>query len=138
MVSKFKMNEVDFWNKYFKAEYLHSTKNAVAAAAEAAEDEDLAVFLKDDEILEIEARKKVFFSSYSHWRSFSCILLICLFAGPTCWSNFRYGSRPRRWLHTSSCMVNETIPQSHLEFFHNVFFHILCKFAPFKVNFQLQ
>uniref|UniRef100_A0A0R0I6M4 BSD domain-containing protein n=1 Tax=Glycine max TaxID=3847 RepID=A0A0R0I6M4_SOYBN len=54
-----KMNEVDFWNKYFKAEYLHSTKNAVAAAAEAAEDEDLAVFLKDDEILEIEARKKV-------------------------------------------------------------------------------
>ncbi|KAJ1435750.1 hypothetical protein SESBI_04698 [Sesbania bispinosa] len=59
MVSKFKMNEVDFWNKYFKAEYLHSTKNAVAAAAEAAEDEDLAVFLKDDEILEVEARKKV-------------------------------------------------------------------------------
>ncbi|KOM52404.1 hypothetical protein LR48_Vigan09g106300 [Vigna angularis] len=54
-----RMNEVDFWNKYFKAEYLHSTKNAVAAAAEAAEDEDLAVFLKDDEILEIEARKKV-------------------------------------------------------------------------------
>ncbi|MED6119961.1 hypothetical protein PIB30_118308 [Stylosanthes scabra] len=54
-----KMNEVEFWNKYFKAEYLHSTKNAVAAAAEAAEDEDLAVFLKDDEILEIEARKKV-------------------------------------------------------------------------------
>ncbi|KAK7343973.1 hypothetical protein VNO77_13137 [Canavalia gladiata] len=54
-----KMNEVDFWNKYFKAEYLHSTKNTVAAAAEAAEDEDLAVFLKDDEILEVEARKKV-------------------------------------------------------------------------------
>lgn len=78
MVFKFKMNEVDFWNKYFKAEYLHSTKNAVAAAAEAAEDEDLAVFLKDDEILEIEARKKVFvvflFNFYSHWRPFSCIL----------------------------------------------------------------
>lgn len=54
-----KMSEVDFWNKYFKAEYLHSTKNAIAAAAEAAEDEDLAVFLKDDEILENEARKKV-------------------------------------------------------------------------------
>jgi transcription initiation factor TFIIH subunit 1 len=60
MVSKFKMSEVDFWNKYFKAEYLHSTKNIIAAAAEAAEDEDLAVFLKDDEILEVEARKKVF------------------------------------------------------------------------------
>ncbi|KAF7837371.1 general transcription and DNA repair factor IIH subunit TFB1-1-like [Senna tora] len=54
-----KMTEKDFWNKYFRAEYLHSTKNAVAAAAEAAEDEDLAVFLKDDEILEKEARKKV-------------------------------------------------------------------------------
>ncbi|WJX49920.1 hypothetical protein P8452_36296 [Trifolium repens] len=54
-----KMSEVDFWNKYFKAEYLHSTKNTIAAAAEAAEDEDLAVFLKDDEILEVEARKKV-------------------------------------------------------------------------------
>ena len=54
-----KMSEVDFWNKYFKAEYLHSTKNVIAAAAEAAEDEDLAVFLKDDEILETEARKKV-------------------------------------------------------------------------------
>ncbi|MCI10278.1 putative RNA polymerase II transcription factor B [Trifolium medium] len=59
MASKFKMSEVDFWNKYFKAEYIHSTKNAIAAAAEAAEDEDLAVFLKDDEILENEARKKV-------------------------------------------------------------------------------
>ncbi|CAJ2629279.1 general transcription and DNA repair factor IIH subunit TFB1-1-like [Trifolium pratense] len=54
-----KMSEVDFWNKYFKAEYIHSTKNTIAAAAEAAEDEDLAVFLKDDEILENEARKKV-------------------------------------------------------------------------------
>ena len=53
------MTEKDFWTKYFRAEYLHSTKNAVAAAAEAAEDEELAVFLKDDEILESEARKKV-------------------------------------------------------------------------------
>ncbi|KAI4344969.1 hypothetical protein L6164_012141 [Bauhinia variegata] len=54
-----KMTEKDFWTKYFRAEYLHRTKNAVAAAAEAAEDEELAVFLKDDEILESEARKKV-------------------------------------------------------------------------------
>ncbi|KAK7250774.1 hypothetical protein RIF29_33439 [Crotalaria pallida] len=54
-----KMNEVEFWDKYSKAEYLHSTKNTAAAAAEVAEDEDLAVFLKDDEILEVEARKKV-------------------------------------------------------------------------------
>ena len=76
MVSKLKLSEVDFWNKYFKAEYLHSTKNAVAAAAEADEDEDLAVFLKDDEILEIEARKKVFllFLLYSSWWSFGFTL----------------------------------------------------------------
>ena len=54
------MTEKDFWTKYFRAEYLHSTKNAVAAAAEAAEDEELAIFLKDDEILETESRKKVY------------------------------------------------------------------------------
>lgn len=54
------MTEKDFWTKYFRAEYLHSTKNAVAAAAEAAEDEELAVFLKDDEILEKEYRNKVY------------------------------------------------------------------------------
>ncbi|GKV44560.1 hypothetical protein SLEP1_g51730 [Rubroshorea leprosula] len=54
-----KMSEKDFWTKYFKAEVLHSTKNAVAVAAEAAEDEDLAVFLKRDVILENEARRKI-------------------------------------------------------------------------------
>ncbi|KAL6184096.1 hypothetical protein ACLB2K_045500 [Fragaria x ananassa] len=54
-----KMTEKDFWNKYFRAEYLHSTKNAVAAAAEAAEDEELAIFLKEDEILAREARQKI-------------------------------------------------------------------------------
>ncbi|XP_015881811.2 general transcription and DNA repair factor IIH subunit TFB1-1 [Ziziphus jujuba] len=54
-----KMTEKDFWSKYFRAEYLHSTKNAVAAAAEAAEDEELAMFLKDDDILAREARQKI-------------------------------------------------------------------------------
>ncbi|KNA18044.1 hypothetical protein SOVF_074410 isoform B [Spinacia oleracea] len=54
-----KMSEKDFWTKYCRAEYLHSTKNAVAAAAEAAEDEDLAVFLKQDYILAGEARSKI-------------------------------------------------------------------------------
>ncbi|GAB2293687.1 hypothetical protein Dimus_027900 [Dionaea muscipula] len=54
-----KMSEKDFWTKYCRAEYLHSTKNAVAAAAEAAEDEELAVFLKQDEILAREARQKI-------------------------------------------------------------------------------
>ncbi|KAF3453256.1 hypothetical protein FNV43_RR03696 [Rhamnella rubrinervis] len=54
-----KMTEKDFWTKYFRAEYLHSTRNAVAAAAEAAEDEELAIFLKDDDILAREARRKI-------------------------------------------------------------------------------
>ncbi|KAL5577746.1 hypothetical protein UlMin_019445 [Ulmus minor] len=54
-----KMTEKDFWTKYFRAEYLHSTKNAVAAAAEAAEDEELAIFLKDDDVLAREARQKI-------------------------------------------------------------------------------
>ncbi|KMT02424.1 hypothetical protein BVRB_9g203780 isoform B [Beta vulgaris subsp. vulgaris] len=54
-----KMSEKDFWTKYCRAEYLHSTKNAVAAAAEAAEDEELAVFLKQDEILASQARRKI-------------------------------------------------------------------------------
>ncbi|KAB1215124.1 putative RNA polymerase II transcription factor B subunit 1-1 [Morella rubra] len=54
-----KMTERDFWTKYFRAEYLHSLKNAVAAAAEAAEDEDLAIFLKDDDELASKARKKI-------------------------------------------------------------------------------
>ncbi|TYJ97218.1 putative RNA polymerase II transcription factor B subunit 1-1 isoform X2 [Cucumis melo var. makuwa] len=54
-----KMSEKDFWTKYFRAEYLHSTKNSIAAAAEAAEDEELALFLKDDEILAADTRKKI-------------------------------------------------------------------------------
>ncbi|XP_020409685.1 probable RNA polymerase II transcription factor B subunit 1-1 isoform X2 [Prunus persica] len=54
-----KMTEKDFWTKYFRAEYLHSTRNAVAAAAEAAEDEELAIFLKEDAILASEARRKI-------------------------------------------------------------------------------
>ncbi|PON47237.1 NIM1-interacting TFIIH subunit [Parasponia andersonii] len=54
-----KMTEKDFFTKYFKAEYLLSSKNAVAAAAEAAEDDELAIFLKDDDILAQEARRKI-------------------------------------------------------------------------------
>lgn len=121
------MTEKDFWTKYFRAEYLHSTKNAVAAAAEAAEDEELAVFLKDDEILEKESRKKVYIILFIFYRdplaSFQFPfklyenifpLRLCMFAGSTGWSNFRHGSRSRRWLHSSSCMVNETIPLAPL------------------------
>lgn len=54
-----KMTEMDFWTKYCRAEYLHRTKNSVAAAAEAAEDEELAVFLNHDDILASEARRKI-------------------------------------------------------------------------------
>ncbi|XP_073000617.1 general transcription and DNA repair factor IIH subunit TFB1-1-like isoform X2 [Typha latifolia] len=54
-----KMTEKDFWTKYCRAEYLHRTKNSVAAAAEAAEDEELAVFLMHDDILANEARNKI-------------------------------------------------------------------------------
>ncbi|KAK3126857.1 hypothetical protein QOZ80_7AG0564040 [Eleusine coracana subsp. coracana] len=54
-----KMSEKDFWTKYCRAEYLLRTKNTVAAAAEAAEDEELAVFLKNDDILAKEAKSKI-------------------------------------------------------------------------------
>lgn len=54
-----KMTEKEFWTKYWKAQFIHSNKNIVAAAAEAAEDEDLAVFLKQDAILANEARHKI-------------------------------------------------------------------------------
>ncbi|XP_062195574.1 general transcription and DNA repair factor IIH subunit TFB1-1-like isoform X2 [Phragmites australis] len=54
-----KMSEKDFWTKYCRAEYLLRTKNTVAAAAEAADDEELAVFLKNDDILAKEATFKI-------------------------------------------------------------------------------
>ncbi|GER30483.1 transcription factor-related family protein [Striga asiatica] len=54
-----KMSDKEFWTKFSRAEYLHSTKNVVAAAAEAAEDEELAIFLKKDDILTKGARKKL-------------------------------------------------------------------------------
>lgn len=58
---EFQMTEKDFWTKYCRAELLHFKRNARAAAAEAAEDEDLVIFLKDDDILASEARRKVLF-----------------------------------------------------------------------------
>eukprot|EP00271_Cylindrocystis_brebissonii_P008375 TRINITY_DN2258_c0_g1_i1.p1 TRINITY_DN2258_c0_g1~~TRINITY_DN2258_c0_g1_i1.p1 ORF type:complete len:674 (-),score=150.31 TRINITY_DN2258_c0_g1_i1:448-2469(-) len=44
-----RMSEKEFWTKYCKAEYLLHTKVSAAAIAEAAEDEDLAMFVKDDD-----------------------------------------------------------------------------------------
>lgn len=85
LIFEFQMTERDFWTKYFRAEYLHSLKNAVAAAAEAAEDEDLAIFLKDDDELASKARKKVLSTiSLSESWDFLCfstgmLLLHCLY-----------------------------------------------------------
>uniref|UniRef100_A0ACD5VT16 Uncharacterized protein n=1 Tax=Avena sativa TaxID=4498 RepID=A0ACD5VT16_AVESA len=54
-----KLSEKDFWTKYCRAEYLLRTKNTLRAKAEAAGDEELAMFLKDDDILAKEAKLKV-------------------------------------------------------------------------------
>lgn len=74
------MSEKDFWTKYCRAEYLNRTKNAIIAAAEAAEDEELAVFLKHDDILANEARRKVPTSKSSFFYVFYCSasVFICL------------------------------------------------------------
>ncbi|KAF3665413.1 hypothetical protein FXO37_11043 [Capsicum annuum] len=48
----------EFWIKYSRAEYLHSTNKFVATFAKASEDEELAVFLKQVAMLAFETRKK--------------------------------------------------------------------------------
>ncbi|PHT39852.1 Heat shock protein 90-1 [Capsicum baccatum] len=48
----------EFWTKYSRAEYLHSTNKFVATFAKAFEDEELAVFLKQDAMLASETQKK--------------------------------------------------------------------------------
>ncbi|PHU26882.1 Heat shock protein 90-1 [Capsicum chinense] len=53
-----KMSGKEFWIKYSRAEYLHSTNKFVATFAKASEDEELAVFLKQDAMLAFETRKK--------------------------------------------------------------------------------
>lgn len=59
------MSEKDFWTKYCRAEYLQWSRNSATVAAEAAEDEHLAIFLKHDDILVNEARRKVLHTSTS-------------------------------------------------------------------------
>ncbi|GJP71304.1 hypothetical protein CLOP_g2147 [Closterium sp. NIES-67] len=54
-----RMPEKDFWTKYYRAEFLFRTKNVAAAEAEAADDEELALFVRDDEQLRVDARRKV-------------------------------------------------------------------------------
>ncbi|KAF3670643.1 putative patellin-6-like [Capsicum annuum] len=53
------MSGIEFWTKYSRAEYLHSTKNFVATFAKGSEDEEIIVFLKQDAMLASEARKKM-------------------------------------------------------------------------------
>nr|ACF22789.1 transcription factor related protein [Brachypodium distachyon] len=54
-----KLSEKDFWTKYCRAEYLLRTKNTLAAKAEAADDEELAIFLRNDDIVAKEAKLKI-------------------------------------------------------------------------------
>ncbi|KAF8712912.1 hypothetical protein HU200_028692 [Digitaria exilis] len=54
-----KMSEAHFWSKYCEAETLLRTRNTALAAAPAAVDELLAVFLKSDDILAKEAKFKI-------------------------------------------------------------------------------
>ncbi|RCV30013.1 hypothetical protein SETIT_6G060100v2 [Setaria italica] len=54
-----KMSEDHFWSKYREAEYLLRTKNTALAAAQAAEDEVLAVSLKSDDVVAKEAKFKI-------------------------------------------------------------------------------
>lgn len=54
-----KMTESAFWTKYCRAEYLYRTNNRAAALAEAAEDEDLADFTRDDDIIAKSVKHKI-------------------------------------------------------------------------------
>ncbi|XP_047058897.1 general transcription and DNA repair factor IIH subunit TFB1-1-like [Lolium rigidum] len=54
-----KLSEQDFWTKYCRAEYLLRTESTLRAKAEAAGDEELAMFLKNDDILAKEAKLKI-------------------------------------------------------------------------------
>ncbi|PHT41352.1 Heat shock protein 90-1 [Capsicum baccatum] len=65
-----KMSGKEFWTKYSRAKSLHSTKNIVAALDEASEDEELAVFLKQDAMLISEAQKKMNNIKLYVWRVF--------------------------------------------------------------------
>ncbi|PHU25918.1 putative RNA polymerase II transcription factor B subunit 1-3 [Capsicum chinense] len=65
-----KMSRKEFWTQYSRAEYLHSTRNFVATFAKASEDEELAVFLKQNAMLACEARKKMNNIKLYVWKMF--------------------------------------------------------------------
>uniref|UniRef100_A0A2P2LR62 Uncharacterized protein MANES_02G224100 n=1 Tax=Rhizophora mucronata TaxID=61149 RepID=A0A2P2LR62_RHIMU len=54
-----KMTDMDFWTKFCRAVYLQREKSINAIAAEAAEDEELALFLKCDDIIASEIQQKI-------------------------------------------------------------------------------
>ncbi|XP_016558279.2 heat shock protein 82-like [Capsicum annuum] len=64
------MSRKEFWTQYSRAEYLHSTRNFVATFAKASEDEELAVFLKQNAMLASEARKKMNNIKLYVWKMF--------------------------------------------------------------------
>ncbi len=51
--------EFGFWTKYCGAEYLDRTKDAAATTTEAVDDEDIAVFTKEDDIVLNSSRWKI-------------------------------------------------------------------------------
>ena len=60
------MSEKQFWSKYCTAEIMFQGKNRAVAEAEANEDEELAVFVRDDEHLR-EVEKKKVRSQWMEW-----------------------------------------------------------------------
>ncbi|KAM3302313.1 hypothetical protein P3S67_016815 [Capsicum chacoense] len=64
------MSGKEFWTKCSRAEYLYNTKNIVATFAEASEDKEHAVFLKQDAMLAFEVRKKMNNIKLYVWRMF--------------------------------------------------------------------
>ncbi|PHU02206.1 Heat shock protein 82 [Capsicum chinense] len=64
------MSGKEFWTKYSRVEYLYSTNKFFSTFAKASEDEKLAVFLKQDAMLESEARKKMNNIKLYVWRVF--------------------------------------------------------------------
>lgn len=53
------MMEFGFCTKYCGAEYLHRTKDAASTTTEAVDDEDIAVFTKEDDIVLNSSRLKI-------------------------------------------------------------------------------
>ncbi|CAI7801336.1 unnamed protein product [Closterium sp. NIES-53] len=92
------MSKKAFWGK---AEYLFRTRNVAAAEAEAADDDELALFVRDDPQLHAQARQKHSFSTTEaadddelalfvrddpHLHAQACQKVKCLPARlPTCW-----------------------------------------------------